>query len=88
MSIGSGHLVLALKKDIGDEVRSAVLLINETGLLEALKEKIEAVSKGKITFNRTLADAVVQPGVLPKRPVRPIPADDGSGLEDSQRKAY
>ena len=87
-SIGDGHLVLALKKNIGDEVRSAVLLINEPGLLEALKEKIEAVNKGKITFNRTLADAVVQPGVLPKRPVRPIPADDGSGLEDSQRKAY
>ena len=47
VSIGSGHLVLALKKDIGDEVRSAVLLINETGLLEALKEKVEAVSKGE-----------------------------------------
>ena len=88
VSIGAGHLVLALKKDIGDEVRSAVLLINETGLLEALKEKIEAENKGKITFNRTLADAVVQPGALPKRPARPIRADDDSELEDSQRKAY
>ncbi len=88
VSIGDGHLVLALKKDIGDEVRSAVLLINETGLLEVLKGKIEAVNKGRITFNRTLADAVVQPGVLPKRPPRPIRADDGSELEDSQRKAY
>ena len=88
VSIGAGRLVLALKKDIGDEVRSAVLLINETGLLEALKEKIEAVNKGKITFNRTLADAVVQPGALPKRPARPIRADDDSELEDSQRKAY
>ena len=88
VSVGSGHLVLALKKDLGDEVRSAVLLINETGLLDALKEKIEAVNKGKITFNRTLADAVVQPGVLPKRPTRPIRADDGSKLEASQHKAY
>ena len=88
VSIGAGHLVLALKKDIGDEVRSAVLLINETGLLEALKEKIEAVNKGEITFNRTLADAVVQPSALPKRPARPIRADDDSELEDSQREAY
>ena len=88
VSIGAGHLVLALKKDIGDEVRSAVLLINETGLLEALKEKIEAVNKGGITFNRTLADAVVQPSALPKRPARPIRADDDSELEDSQREAY
>ncbi len=88
VSIGDGHLVLALNKDIGDEVRSAVLLINETGLLEALKEKIEAVNKGRIPFNRTLADAVVQPGALPKRPTRPIRADDGSELEASQHKAY
>ena len=88
VSIGAGRLVLALKKDIGNEVRSAELLIDETGLLGALKEKIEAVNKGKITLNRTLADAVVQPGALPKRPARPIRADDGSELEESQREAY
>ena len=88
VSVGAGHLVLALKEDIGNEVRSAVLLIDSTGLLEALKEKIEAVNKGEITLNRTLADAVVQPGTLPKRPVRPIQANDGSELDDSQRVAY
>ena len=87
-SIGASHLVLALKKDIGNEVRSAVLLIDATRLLEALKEKIEAVNKGEVTLNRTLADAVVQPGVSPKRPARPIRAGDGSELDASQRKAY
>ena len=87
-SIGDGRLLLALKKDIGDEVRSAVLLIDGTGLLKALKEKIEAVNKGEITLNRSLADAVVQSGALPKRPARPIRADDGSELDDRQRKAY
>ena len=88
VSIGAGHLVLALKEDIGDEVRSAMLLIYKTALLEALKEKIEAVNKGEITLNRTLADAVVQPGVLPNRPVHPIQADGCSELDDSQRAAY
>lgn len=88
VSIGTGQLVLALEKDIGNEVDSAVLLINENDLLEALKEKIEKVNKGGIKLNRTLADAVVQPGDLPKRPARPIRADDGSELEDSQREAY
>ena len=87
-SIGASHLILALKKGIGNEVRSAVLLIDATRLLAALKEKIEAVNKGEITLNRTLADAVVQPGVSPKRPARPIRANDGSELDDSQRKAY
>ena len=88
VSIGAGHLVLALKEDIGDEVRSAMLLIYKTALLEALKEKIEAVNKGEITLNRTLADVVVQPGVLPNRPVHPIQANGGSELDDSQRAAY
>ena len=88
VSIGTGQLVLALEKDIGNEVSSAVLLINENDLLQALKEKIEKVNKGGIKLNRTLADAVVQPGDLPKRPARPIRADDGSELEESQREAY
>ncbi|MDE2741207.1 MAG: AAA domain-containing protein [Gemmatimonadota bacterium] len=88
VAIGAGHLVLALKEDIGDEVSSAILMIYETALLEALKEKIEAVNKGEISLNRTLADAVVQPGALPKKPARPIRADDGSELDDSQRTAY
>ncbi len=88
VSIGAGHLVLALKEDIGDEVRSAMLMIYKTALLEALKEKIEAVNKGEITLNRTLADAVVQPGALLNRPVHPIQANGGSELDDSQRAAY
>ena len=87
-SIGASHLILALKEDIGDEVSSAVLLIYTTAFLEALKEKIEAVNKGEITLNRTLADAVVQPGPLPNRPTHPIQANDGSELDDSQRIAY
>ena len=58
VSIGTGQLVLALERDIGNEVGSAVLLINENDLLEALKEKIEKVNKGGIKLNRTLADAV------------------------------
>lgn len=90
VSIGDSHLILALKKDIGDEVRFAVLLIDTTALLEALKEKIEAVKAGEITLNRTLADAVVRPGQLPKPPDTPIreglPTD--SDLNDKQRAVY
>ena len=87
-SIGAGYLMLALKEDIGDEVSSAVLLIYTTAFWEALKEKIEAVNKGEITLNRTLADAVAQPGPLPNRPVHPIQANGSSELDDSQRIAY
>ena len=93
VSIEAGTLTLALKEDIGKEVRFAVLLIDATALLEALKEKIEAVKQGEITLNRTLADAVVRPGTLPKSPAHPIRTDNGSNsdrlkLNESQRKAY
>ena len=87
VSIGDGHLILALKEDIGDEVRFAVLLIDATALLEALKEKIEAVTKGKITLNRTLADAVVRPGQLPKPPDTPIRGRTPSRLRLERQSA-
>ena len=90
VSIGDSHLTLALKENIGDEVRFAVLLIDTTALLEALKEKIEAVKKGEITLNRTLADAVVRPGQLPKPPDTPIREGllTDSDLNDNQREVY
>ena len=90
VSIGDGYLILALKRDIGDEVRSAMLLIDATALLEALREKIEAVKEGEITLNRTLADAVVRPGQLPKPTDTPIREGlpTNSNLNDNQRKVY
>ena len=88
VSIGAGHLILALGEYIGDEVRSARLQINTTALLEALKKKIEDVKGGAIVLNRTLADAVVRPGPPPKMLGRPIPANGGHSLNDAQRKAY
>lgn len=93
VSMEAGTLILALKEDIGNEVRFAVLLIDATALLKALKEKIEAVKKGEITLNRTLADAVVQPSTLPKSPSHPVRMGNGSNsdkiqLNDSQHNAY
>lgn len=88
VSIGVGRLVLALKEDIGNEVHSAILVIDATALLEALKEKIEKVKKTEITLNRTLADAVIGEKPWPAVPEDPIPANTGTDLNDSQRRAY
>ena len=88
VSIGAGHLILALKDDIGDDVSFAVLLIDATALLEALKEKIDAANKGEISLNRTLADAVVRPGTLPKVPDDPIRTHRSVSLNNCQREAY
>ena len=88
VSIDVGHLVLALKEDIGKDVGFAVLLIDATALLELLKGKIEAVNKGEITLNRTLADAAVRLGILPKTPDYSIRSHRSPNLNDSQHEAY
>jgi ssDNA-binding Zn-finger/Zn-ribbon topoisomerase 1 len=88
VSIGGGRLVLALKEEIGTEVRFAVLLIDATALLEALREKIESAKKSEITLNRTLADAVVGKGPWPARPDDPIRTDRELDLNESQRRAH
>jgi hypothetical protein len=62
VSIAAGRLILALKEDVGTEVRTAVLLIDATALLEALRLKIEAVKKSEISLNRALADPVIGKG--------------------------
>lgn len=86
--IDAGHLILGLKEDIGSEVTSAVLVVDATALLEALKEKIEAVKKSEMTLNRGLADATVGRGEWPARPADPIPANGGNDLNESQHRAY
>ena len=88
VSIGDGSMILALKQDIGEEVGFAVLLIDATALLDALKKKIEAVNKGEITLNRTLADAVVRPRSLPKPPTQAIQAEPIPDLNDKQQQAH
>ena len=88
VSMEAGRLTLALKEDIGSEVRFAVLVIDATALLEALKERIQAVNGGEIKLNRALADAVVQPGDLPSGPDNPIQAKPATRLNEGQRDAY
>ena len=75
VSIAPGRLVLAVKEDLGPVLRKAIVLIDATALLEALKEKIDQIKSGQLTINRVLADAVVGRAVLPAdpTPIRAIP---------------
>jgi ssDNA-binding Zn-finger/Zn-ribbon topoisomerase 1 len=88
VSIEIGKLLLALKEDIGSEIHSAVLLIDSTALLEALRDRIEKVKKTEITLNRTLADAVVGEKSWPTAPTDPIPTTHQASLNRSQFGAY
>lgn len=88
VSIQIGKLLLALKEDTGPEIRSAVLLLDATALLDALRDRIEKVKKNEITLNRTLADAVLGETPWPSTPVDPILAASHVSLNPSQLCAY
>lgn len=87
VSISAGRLLLGLKEDVGQTVSSAVLLIDTTALLVALKEKIEKVKAGELTLNRVLADAVVGKTSWPSEKGFTIPFLDAKQLNPSQRRA-
>ena len=73
-SIAGGRLVLALKEDLGPTIENVILLVDATALLEALKSKIEQVSKKEFGLNRSLADAVVGKSAAPADPeAKPVP---------------
>jgi ssDNA-binding Zn-finger/Zn-ribbon topoisomerase 1 len=90
VSIGSGRLWLATSEELGPTLKRAVLLVDATALLEALKQRVEDVSKGAINFNRTIADAVV--GKQPPPPDPPsipeAPWSSDGGLDPAQSKAW
>lgn len=88
VSIGDGSLLLALDEDLGDLLPKAVLVVDATALLEALKDRVEQVKKGEVSLNRAIADAVVgrtSPPALPE-PI-PVPAPP-AGLNARQQAAY
>lgn len=88
VSIEIGKLLLALKEDIGREIHSAILLIDSTALLEALRDRIEKVKKTEITLNRILADAVVGEKSWPPAPAESIPSTRKASLNGPQFRAY
>jgi hypothetical protein len=88
VSINSGKLFLAIDEDLGRLLERVVLLVDATALLVALKQRIEETSKGDISLNRNIADAVVGKKELPPEPA-PIAAafSDNTKLDLAQSKA-
>src|SRR5260370_4564204 len=92
VSISSGRLWLATSDDLGKLLQRAVLLVDATALLEALKQRIESANKGEINLNRAIADAVVgkrkppsDPPTIPEAPWESY--GSYSGLDHAQSNA-
>jgi hypothetical protein len=86
VSISADHLLLALRKNVGPEIKKALLLIDATALLEAFKEKIEQIKKGHLKINRALSDAVIGQTGPPPDPA-PIAGVGATDLNPAQQKA-
>jgi len=66
LSIGPGSLKVSTSEDLGPTVARAVLLVDATALLEALKDRIEEVAKGGIKLNRAIGGCGRRKGVDPR----------------------
>lgn len=94
-SIAGGRLVLALKEDLGPTIENVILMVDATALLDALKSKIEQVTKKEFSLNRSLADAVVGNSEIPPnpegkpvpRPVRPLTEAQTGAYEQALTKS-
>jgi len=71
VSIGSGKIIIATEETLGEFVKGCVLLIDNTALLTALRERLESIGKDGPNLNLSIAeDAVFNTG--PNR--SPVPA--------------
>ena len=58
-SIADSRIVIAVEEDLGETLIRCTLVIDNSALLEALKEKLEKSSEGGRQLNVELADDVV-----------------------------
>jgi hypothetical protein len=59
-SVADNRITISLKEDLGMEIEFCVLRIDNTAMIEALRKRLEEISRGEVTnFNSTLASAVI-----------------------------
>jgi hypothetical protein len=59
VSISSGTIIIAVEEDLGETIAHCTLVIDNTALLEALKDRLEKAGAEGRALNTRLADSVV-----------------------------
>lgn len=85
VSISEGRLLIALDGDFGPIITRCVLVIDNTALLVALKERLEQAVHGDIGLDLTFSDRVLDRDVQ-RCAVEPIPFSD-TDLDSSKHDA-
>lgn len=88
VAVSDGRLTLALDDDLGPKLDRAVIVVDATKLLQALKERLEQAKQGEVSLNTAMADAVVGRASQPSVPdVIPFTAP-AEPLDASQEVAF
>jgi hypothetical protein len=59
-SVAENRVTLSLRQDLGPEIDFCLLRIDNTAMIEALKKRLEEISKGEVTgFKSEMASAVI-----------------------------
>ena len=59
-SVAENRITISLREDLGREIEFCVLRIDNTAMIEALRKRLEEISRGEVTnFNSDMASAVI-----------------------------
>lgn len=83
-AFGGGAISLALNAAVGSIIERAMLMIDKTALLEALKDALAEIDDGGMPFNTALANAAIGLGEAPEVQRFDV---DGADLNASQQRA-
>ncbi len=86
VSVANGTLQIALDEHLGPVIRRCVLIIDNTALIEVLKDRLDLVDQGKLEVSLDLANCVVDRDVWPPE-AEPVPAHSAEHLNPDQRAA-
>lgn len=62
VAISEGTILISLDESLGPSIRRCILLIDNTALVEALKDRLDEAGKGELNLSAALADGVVSKG--------------------------
>src|ERR1700730_5877560 len=86
-SVAEKRIIVSLRDDIGDEIEYCVLRIDNTAMIEALRKRLEEISRGEVTnFDNDIASAVIHNTGDEQPPTALGPTQTGR-LPASQREA-
>lgn len=86
-SIATGRVTISVEENLGEKLTRCVLIIDNTALLEALKEKLETSSKTGRQLNVALGDDVITNSGHPMALDAPLSNDAYLRLKNRQKDA-